>query len=112
MKKIVNDYLPSSGYTAMTVWPLLFVRRDLQHKFNAAALRHERIHARQQLEMLILPFYLWYGLEWLVRAFCYGSNAVAYRRLSFEQEAYNHQQEEAYLQRRRPFAWLRYVLRK
>jgi hypothetical protein len=37
-------------------------------------------------EMLYIPFYLWYGVEWLVKLFCKGN---AYRNISFEREAYD-----------------------
>ena len=128
MIRIENDYIPLEGYTAMTVWPLLFVRRDRAHRYDAVADRHEHIHARQQAEMLAagtalaavlavagcgwwclaaLPlFYWWYGAEWLVKAVYYGDNAVAYRYTSFEREAYNNEHDPGYLAGRRPFAWL------
>jgi hypothetical protein len=37
-------------------------------------------------EMLYIPFYLWYGVEWLIKLLCKGN---AYRNLSFEREAYD-----------------------
>ena len=36
---------------------------------------HESIHWKQQLEMLIIIFYLWYGIEWLIKMFIYGKKA-------------------------------------
>lgn len=131
MKRIVNIYIPVSDCIAMTVWPFLFVRRDLEHHYNADVDRHEHIHARQQIEMLIagavlsvvlwligcgwwsllalLLFYWWYLIEFVIKAFYYGSNDVAYRYLSFEREAYNHMYEVDYLQNRRAFAWLKLI---
>ena len=52
MIKIVNPFIPMSGYTAMTVWPFVFVRTGLAHRYSKVADRHENIHARQQVEML------------------------------------------------------------
>jgi hypothetical protein len=37
-------------------------------------------------EILYIPFYLWYGVEWLIKLFYKGN---AYRNLSFEREAYD-----------------------
>lgn len=75
-------------------------------KFTEDDLRHERIHTRQMLELLILPFYLWYGIEWLLRLVQTRSALRAYLRLSFEREAYAYQSSPDYLKHRRPYAWL------
>ena len=37
-------------------------------------------------EMMYIPFYLLYVVEWLIKLFCKGS---AYRNISFEREAYD-----------------------
>ena len=46
---------------------------------------HEAIHWRQQMEMFILPFYVWYLIEWIIKLFRYGKRA--YYNLSFERAA-------------------------
>ncbi|MDE5811754.1 MAG: hypothetical protein K2H61_05550 [Muribaculaceae bacterium] len=72
-------------------------------------INHERIHTRQQLELLFIPFYLLYLLEWLIRLLIYRNSYRAYRNLSMEREAYANQANFAYLSSRRPYAWLRYL---
>lgn len=52
---------------------------------------------------LPLYFYLYVG-EWLLRL-AFGDND-AYRHISFEMEAYSHEDEPCYLQQRTPFNWL------
>ena len=32
---------------------------------NAQEVNHELIHAEQQKELLYIPFFIWYVLEWL-----------------------------------------------
>lgn len=72
---------------------------------EAALLRHERIHLRQQAELLVLPFYIWYLTEYLVLRLRLPHSA-AYRRIRFEREAYAHENDPTYLAKRRPWAFL------
>lgn len=67
-------------------------------------INHERIHTRQMLELLVIPFYLIYLMEWLIRLAATQDWYEAYRNISFEQEAYAHGHDLAYLPRRRIFA--------
>ena len=103
---IVNRFIPFRGFTAINLFGLIFVRRGMT--FTDVELRHERIHTRQMLELLVLPFYLWYVLEWLVRFIVTRDAFRAYRSISFEREAFAHQSDPDYLHRRRHFVWLRY----
>jgi len=66
---------------------------------------HETIHYKQQLELLFLPFYLLYGLFFLVGLVRYKDGKKAYRMIPFEQEAYDNQADETYLAVRRYYAW-------
>ena len=76
---------------------------------DADVVNHERIHTAQQRELLFLPFYVIYLLEWLLRLFQNRFDSFrAYRSISFEREAYAHGHDPGYLQRRRPYAqWRR-----
>jgi hypothetical protein len=70
-------------------------------------INHELIHWKQQIEMLIVFFYIWYLLEWLIKLIKYGSKSYYY--LSFEREAYIHDNDMEYLNKRRHFAWFKYL---
>ena len=70
---------------------------------------HERIHTAQQRELLFVPFYVLYLLEWLGRFLQYGHWYRAYKNISFEREAYTHGGDLTYLARRRHYGWLRYL---
>lgn len=73
-----------------------------------ALINHERIHTAQMKEMLYLPFYLCYILEWIVRLILTKGNAQrAYMTISFEKEAYDNADNLDYLLHRSHFAqWL------
>ncbi|MCM1028022.1 MAG: hypothetical protein NC342_00685 [Pseudoflavonifractor sp.] len=73
-------------------------------------INHERIHTAQQHELLFIPFYILYILEWLVRLIRYRNFHKAYLNISFEREAYANGHNLAYLPSRRPFAWCHYII--
>ena len=107
MKKVYNNIFPFKGFTAMTIWPFIFVRKDAM--MVATTIRHENIHGRQQKELLLVGFYLWYGIEWLVKLCYYRNRITAYKNISFEREAYANQSNITYLDERKPFAWFKYI---
>lgn len=73
---------------------------------------HERIHTMQQRELLFIPFYILYIIEWIVRLVMYGNRKKAYYNISFEREAYRHGQDLDYLKNRRLYSWLKYLREK
>lgn len=75
-------------------------------------MNHERIHFKQQIEMLWVFFFFWYGIEYLVRLLQYKNSYRAYRNISFEREAYQNEKNTAYLSSRRRFAFLSYIKNK
>ena len=92
---------------AVTIFPFIFVvSRSL--KANKILMQHERIHLRQALELAVLPFYIWYLIEFLIRYYQYGNFQKAYRSISFELEAYGHEREMRYLKIRRCWAFFSY----
>ncbi len=91
------------------LYPFVLIGKDID--VNHRLLNHERIHLRQQLETLILPFYLLYLLEFLYRMIQYRDFVVAYRNISFEREAYYFEAHVDYLEHRKPYAWMQFVSR-
>ena len=87
LKVLYTKHIPLKGFVALTLWPWIFVREDKSAKFTPMAKRHEATHAHQQLECLLVGFLI----------------------ISFEQEAYEHQEEIYYNDVRRHYAWLRYL---
>ena len=92
----------------MAIFPFILLRNRRQ-KDNAVLVNHERIHLRQQLELLIFPFYLLYLLNYLVLLIKYKNHYQAYFNIVFEKEAYAAEQDLNYLRRRKLFSWLRYL---
>lgn len=72
---------------------------------------HERIHTAQQRELLFVPFYILYGIEWLIRIVMYRNLDLAYRNISFEREAYANGHDLSYLPSRRLYSWIGYLRR-
>ena len=107
MKIIRNHIIPFGGFGGITLFGILFVKKGC--KVTYRMVNHESIHARQQLEMLYIPFFLWYFLEWFIRLVRHGDE---YRSISFEREAYDNELDFDYLLKRKPYAWLKYVFKK
>ena len=104
---IINRFIPFRGFTAINLFGLIFVRQG--KTFTSVELRHEHIHTRQMLELLVVPFYLWYTFEWFIHLMATRSPMRAYRAISFEREAYAHQNDRTYLRHRHHYAWLKYL---
>lgn len=106
-RKLVK-FLTFNFASAITIFPfILLISKDLKN--NKVLLNHERIHIRQQLEMLIIPFYLWYLLEFLIRYIKTNSRELAYMGISFEKEAYSKESDFNYLKNRKFWGFLKYL---
>ncbi|WP_414000271.1 hypothetical protein ACMDB5_06890 [Flavobacterium sp. W1B] len=108
MYLIVSKYLIPKGYRGLTAFPFVFIKYRMDIK-NRVFINHEKIHLRQQLEMLVLPFFLWYFLEYLIRLVQFRNRDLAYRNISFEREAYAKESEADYLEKRPFFRFLKYL---
>lgn len=97
------------NYVGLCLWPFIFLR-DAALLQDKALINHERIHLRQQAEMLVVFFYLFYLMEWALKSLYYLDCYRGYRNVSFEREAYLHERDGAYLGRRRPFQSLNYLI--
>ena len=105
---IVSKYLIPKGYRGLTLFPFVIIR-DFLDKENKVLLNHEKIHIRQQLELLILPFFLLYFLEYLLRLIQYRNKNTAYRNISFEREAYANERNLDYLKARSFWKFKNYI---
>lgn len=85
----------------MALFPFIILH-DKRMKDNHRLINHERIHLRQQLEMLIIPFYIWYISEYFIRLIISKNRKEAYRNICFEKEAYSNESDTNYLENR-PF---------
>lgn len=96
---LISKYLVPKGYTGITLFPFVFLKNKAL-KTNTVLINHEKIHLRQQLELLVIPFYIFYGIEFIVRCIQYKKWYTAYINISFEREAYVNQGNINYLKTR------------
>jgi hypothetical protein len=104
---VVFKYLVPKGFRGFTFFPFVFLT-DKKDK-HPEVLNHERIHIRQQLELLVIPFFIWYGIEFLIRLVQYRNRREAYYNISFEREAYVKEKDLNYLKKRSFLSFLKYV---
>lgn len=105
---LVLPFLLRKNFIGLSCWPFIILK-DKALKADAVFMDHERIHLRQQLELLVLPFYLWYGIEYSIRLLQYQNRYIAYRNISFEREAYKHEKDLLYVKNRSFFRFLKYL---
>lgn len=108
MIPIVFKYLTPKGFSGFTFYPFVFLA-DAADKDNPVFINHERIHLRQQLELLLVFFYVWYVLEYLFRLLQLRDRKKAYYSISFEREAYENEKDPDYLKRRPFWKFLKYL---
>ncbi len=106
MKIIYTKSFPPGDFLAITLFGLVFSKRELTGEEQ----NHEAIHIRQGRELLWFIFYLWYGVEWLVRLIQYRDRIQAYYNISFEREAYSNQHNLNYLNSRKWYSWAKYII--
>ncbi|QNL47712.1 hypothetical protein H8S90_12835 [Olivibacter sp. SDN3] len=106
--------IPSrSKIQAMALWPVVLANKSIKNKqLSDRILLHEKIHHRQQIEMLVLPFYIWYVMEWLFKWAIYKKRHQAYKALSFEREAYSNDSQPNYLETRKTWNFIRFLCKK
>lgn len=99
--------IPYLKVCAMAIYPFCLIQK-MEHRCDVHLLNHEKIHFRQQIELLIVPFYLLYLLNYLILLLVYFSHDKAYRNIVFEREAYANQNNLNYLNQRRVWAFMSY----
>ena len=107
---LVFKHLFRKNYVGLTLWPFIIVKEQV-YKEDSVLINHEKIHLRQQLELLVIPFYLWYAAEWLIRTILYMNSYRAYQNISFEREAYAHEKDLGYTDRRKAYSFINFIFR-
>lgn len=105
---IVFKYLTPKWVRGITLFPFIVLSEKLDRN-DAVLLNHESIHLRQQLEMLVLPFFAIYVLEFMIGYLKYKNWNLAYRNISFEREAYANEKDLDYLKKRTFWRFLKYI---
>jgi hypothetical protein len=93
-------------FTAMAMFPFVFVRD--KRLVSQQVRRHEAIHFRQQIELLIVFFYPIYVIEFAYHWVRTRKRDAAYRSISFEREAFAGESDPDYLRTRPLWAMWRF----
>jgi hypothetical protein len=104
---ILFKYLTPRGFRGLTFFPFVFIKKK-EDVLDKVFVNHEKIHLRQQIELLVIPFYVWYGIEFLIRWIITKDKNVAYRNISFEKEAYTNEKDLNYIESRSFWKFLNY----
>lgn len=101
MIPIVFKYLTSKRFRGIALFPFIIAKKK-DDFLDPVFINHEKIHLRQQLELFVVFFYLWYLIEFLWRWGQYKNTQKAYFSISFEREAYRFERDLDYC-KSRPF---------
>jgi hypothetical protein len=91
----------------MALWPFILIKNK-EDADNVLLLHHERIHLHQQVEMLVVPFYVVYVMHYTINLLRYRSHDKAYREIIFEREAYAMEADKEYLIKRSMWNWRKF----
>ena len=118
MKIVYNKIIPFSGYKAINLFGILFVRSGCT--MDDEDINHESIHTAQMEDFVFgcswlrligaIFFYLWYVIEFLIRLIQYQDWHSAYRNISFEREAFANEDNLEYLDSRKGYAFVDYII--
>lgn len=108
MPIVVNKYLIGRHFVGIALWPFIVVKNEVL-KEDDIFINHERIHLRQQAELLVIPFYFVYLGEYIIRLIQYRNSQEAYRNISFEREAYRMEDDLYYLENRKLWSFIKFL---
>ena len=100
---VILSYFAPIDIWAITLFFLVFCRGTL----DEVTKRHETIHFQQTLETGVIgmvALYLWDYVHGYIK---YRDGAMAYRMIRAEQEAYDNDHDENYLQTRHRYSWIK-----
>ncbi len=105
---VCQKLLKNTKINGITLFPFILLKKA-EDKDNAVLINHEKIHLRQQIELLIVFFYLWYVLEYCYWFLRLKDSFLAYKYISFEREAYAMEDDLNYLENRKIWSFWKYI---
>ena len=96
----------------ITLFPFIFISSKLSEHRKPVLINHEKIHIRQQIELLVIPFYLFYLLNYLLNLIKFGEHNKAYKNILFEKEAFIKESDLDYLSKRKYFSFINFYNQK
>lgn len=104
---VCQKLLKNTKINGITLYPFIFIKNP-EDKKDRVLINHEKIHLRQQLELLIIFFYIAYVLEYYYHYIRLKNGHKAYRAISFEKEAYAKEHDLQYLKDRKLWNFIQY----
>ena len=120
MKELKIKYskiIPFPGYYAITLFDYMFVRAEYKGlPVGWRTMNHEKIHQRQSRDFGLgffgyFLFYPLYLLEWVLKLPWVLFGYKPYYSISFEQEAHYRDCDLTYIDKRKRFAWAKYIFK-
>jgi len=102
---LIVKKLPAAG---MAIFPFILLK-SAKLRNDPEMINHEKIHLRQQLELLVFPFYILYLLHYLINLIRYKKHDLAYRNIVFEKEAYDYETDLNYLKKGHWYGWIKKI---
>ena len=131
--RIAKILLAFSSCHTITIGPFVLSKLSPEH-ITQRVRNHETCHSYQWIEttcvavcvvlilqlifdispiwyiVATLTFYIWYAIEWFIKLLVYRNSKTAYKKVSFEQEAYSCELDCDYIENRPLFSgWLQYL---
>ena len=100
--KILSFFAPIE-IGAISLFPFVFSRG----KVSESTRRHETIHFQQQLETLVVFFYIVYLWDYIKARISGATGKESYRNIRAEKEAYENEMSSDYLKSRPRYSWLK-----
>lgn len=108
VNRLFLNYFKRKNIIGTTIFPFIIFWRGYG-SFTDVDINHEKIHIRQQLELLIVFFYILYGIEYLVKGIKYRDFDKAYYNISFEKEAYKNEKNLNYNKDKKIYSFIKYI---
>ncbi|MCL7764089.1 hypothetical protein MPF19_11725 [Polaribacter sp. Z014] len=105
---LIAKFLIPKGFVGITLFPFIFLKKE-DLKNDKVLVNHEKIHLKQQAELLLIFFYIFYSLEWVFKFLKHKNGYLAYKNLSFEREAYQNENNFNYIKNRKFWAFIKYL---
>lgn len=93
----------------IALFPFIILNSKLSLERQETLINHEKIHLRQQLELLVLPFYILYLANYIINLLVYKNHQKAYRNIIFEKEAFENEKRNDYLKSRKIWAFINFI---
>ncbi len=104
---VIFKYIIPNKYCGLSIYPFIFLKHQYL-KTDKILINHEKIHLKLQIELLWVFFFIWYTFEYFIRLLQCKNHQNAYKKISFEKEAYFFICNLDYLKTRKLFSFLSY----